>query len=146
MAKEKMLDMQSVLPLVLFFVFELVSVLSYAYTAAFGGLCLASSLVVLLRAFCLPPPSASRVNKFLERCLSEPVAHRGCVPENTLSGICAAKERGLNIAEVDLEYTKDGHPVLLHGPSVDRTSNGTGKIYEMTLEEVKKLDFGCKFG
>ena len=122
-----------------------VPVFYHAYTVAFAGFCLASS-IVLLRAFSLPQPDASRAKIFFEKCLSDPVAHRGCVPENTLGGIRSAKERGLKVAEVDLEYTKDGHPVLLHDPSVDRTSNGTGKIYNMTLKEVKELDFGCKFG
>ena len=143
--KREMLEIHSLLLVVFFSLFEAVSIFYHAYTVAFAGFCLASSFI-LLRAFSLPPPSASRAKKFLERCLLDPVAHRGCVPENTLAGIRAAKERGLNVVEVDLEYTKDGHPVVLHDPSVDRTSDGTGKIYDMTLEEVRKLDFGYKFG
>ena len=135
----------SVLPIVLFCLLELVSVLSYAYTIAFGGFCLASSLL-FLHAFRLPPPPAGRVNEFLEKCRSAAIAHRAGFPENTLVGIRRAKEQGLKVVEMDLEYTKDGYPVLLHDPSVDRTSNGTGKICEMKLEEVRKLDFGCKYG
>eukprot|EP00731_Ephydatia_muelleri_P027818 Em0019g691a len=50
------------------------------------------------------------------------------------------------MVEVDLTFTKDGHPVLLHDLTVDRTSDGKGRIDGMTLAEVKKLDFGSKFG
>ena len=45
-----------------------------------------------------------------------------------------------------MNLTKDGHAVLLHDPTVDRTSEGSGHVFDMTLEEVKKLDFGVKCG
>ena len=138
--------MVEALLLVISFSLFAVSIYYHAYTVAFGGFCLVSSLVLLLRVFSLHPPNLSRAQKVFERCLSDPVAHRGCVPENTLAGIRSAKERGLDVVEVDLEYTKDGQPVLLHDPSVDRTSNGAGKICDMTLKEVRELDFGSKFG
>ena len=48
--------------------------------------------------------------------------------------------------QVDLQFTKDGHPILIHDDTVDRTSNGTGTVQNMTLEEIKRLDVGAKFG
>ena len=75
-----------------------------------------------------------------------PIAHRGGKPENTLAAFRRSKEEGACAVEVDLEFTRDGHPVLLHDSTVDRTSNGRGAISELTLEEVRKLDFGIKQG
>ena len=72
------------------------------------------------------------------------INHRGyCdAPENTLSAFRLSKEMGFDIVECDVRFTKDNHPVLLHDGSVSRTSNGRGKISEMTLGEVRQLDFG----
>ena len=80
------------------------------------------------------------------KALSTPVAHRADTPENTLAGIRKARSKGATVVEVDLTFTKDGYPVLLHDLTVDRTSDGKGRIDGMTLAEVKKLDFGSKFG
>ncbi|KAL5463258.1 hypothetical protein EMCRGX_G032140 [Ephydatia muelleri] len=63
-----------------------------------------------------------------------------------MAGIRKARSKGATMVEVDLTFTKDGHPVLLHDLTVDRTSDGKGRIDGMTLAEVKKLDFGSKFG
>ncbi len=49
---------------------------------------------------------------------------------------------GFTMVECDVRFTKDGYAVLLHNATVDKTSDGSGKISEMTLEEVRKLDFG----
>ena len=46
------------------------------------------------------------------------------------------------MVECDVNFTKDNHPVILHDTSVNRTSNGKGQITELTLEEVRQLDFG----
>ena len=70
------------------------------------------------------------------------MAHRAGKPENSLAGIKRAKLEGASAVEVDLAFTKDGIPVLLHDKTVDRTSNGSGKISQLTFEEVRKLDFG----
>ena len=76
-----------------------------------------------------------------------PIAHRGGKPENTLAALRMLKGEGAcTIVEVDLAFTKDGHSVLLHDSTVDRTSNGKGAVSELTLEEVRKLDFGIKQG
>ena len=73
------------------------------------------------------------------------VAHRGFsdeAPENTIPAFILAKKKGFNIAETDVSFTADGVAVLLHDATVDRTSNGTGNINSLTLEQVRALDFG----
>lgn len=77
------------------------------------------------------------------------VAHRGTVtmaPENTIAAIEAAIEAGAHAIEIDIRQTKDGHLVLMHDRTVDRTTDGTGPIAEMTLAEVRQLDAGAWFG
>lgn len=72
------------------------------------------------------------------------INHRGfyTAPENTLSAFKESAKRGFKMVECDVSFTKDGYAVLLHDNTVDRTSNGSGSIGGMTLEEVRKLDFG----
>lgn len=72
------------------------------------------------------------------------VCHRGSnlAPENTLAAYEVAKKQGYVYVETDVQFTKDGVPVLIHDSTVDRTSNGTGKVSDFTYEELKKLDFG----
>ena len=75
-------------------------------------------------------------------------AHRGfsaALPENTLPALGAAVAMGANEIEFDLCPTKDGHIVSCHDDTLDRVSNGSGKICEKTLGELKALDFGSKF-
>jgi glycerophosphoryl diester phosphodiesterase len=57
----------------------------------------------------------------------------------------AAFASGLDIVETDVQLTADGVPVLLHDPTVDRTTNGHGAIADLTLAEVEKLDAGTWF-
>ena len=73
------------------------------------------------------------------------VNHRGysaIAPENTLPAYRLSKEMGFRYVETDVSFTADGVPVLLHDATIDRTSNGSGKIAEMTLEQARKYDFG----
>jgi len=76
------------------------------------------------------------------------VAHRGVkmkAPENTLPAIQLAIDMGYNYVEIDVRYTKDGVPVLLHDETLDRTTDGAGPLKEHTLEQIKKLDAGAWF-
>lgn len=70
------------------------------------------------------------------------IGHRG-VPsledENTLESAKKAVALGADIVENDIYITKDNHLVIMHDPTVDRTTNGKGFIEQMTLAEVKKL-------
>lgn len=75
-------------------------------------------------------------------------AHRGfstIAPENSMPAFGAAIALGAEEIEFDLWPTKDGRIVSCHDDTLDRVSNGTGKIYEHTYEELKHLDFGSKF-
>ena len=80
---------------------------------------------------------------WLERSMIS-INHRGYgdAPENTLSAFRLSKRKGFTYVEADVSFTSDHVPVLLHDSTVDRTSNGTGKISQMTFEQVRKLDFG----
>jgi glycerophosphoryl diester phosphodiesterase len=80
--------------------------------------------------------------------VKEVIGHMGsCAdrPGNTLAGIRRAIESGAHVAEVDVRTTKDGVLVCLHDPDVDRTTDGKGKVAELTLAQVKRLDAGAKF-
>jgi glycerophosphoryl diester phosphodiesterase len=75
------------------------------------------------------------------------VAHRGLLrhaPENTLANFRACLELRLGF-EFDVEQTKDGHLVCIHDSTVDRTTDGTGKVAELTLAEIRRLDAGSWF-
>ncbi len=72
-------------------------------------------------------------------------AHRGWrtkYPENTMEAFKAAMSLGVDQLETDIRVTKDGELVIIHDATVDRTTNGTGKVNEYTLEEIQKLDAG----
>ncbi|MBQ7822288.1 MAG: hypothetical protein IJ391_08415 [Clostridia bacterium] len=76
-------------------------------------------------------------------------AHRGfssVAPENSMPAFGAAVALGAHEIEFDLWCTSDGEIVSCHDDTLDRVSDGTGKIYEHTYDELKKLDFGIKFG
>ena len=76
------------------------------------------------------------------------VNHRGyntLAPENTLSAYRISKRMGFEYVECDVSFTSDSVAVLLHDSTIDRTSNGTGNIANMTYETVKSLDFGSWF-
>ena len=79
------------------------------------------------------------------------IAHRGNAafcPENTKTSYAKAIDLGAEIIETDIRLTKDGIPVFSHDDSIDRVSNGTGKIQDKTLQELKGYDFGfgAKYG
>ncbi|MGV0871685.1 glycerophosphodiester phosphodiesterase [Mycolicibacterium sp. XJ879] len=73
------------------------------------------------------------------------VAHRGASadrPEHTLAAYELALEEGADGVECDVRLTRDGHLVCLHDRKIDRTSNGTGVVSEMTLAQLRELDYG----
>ncbi len=75
-------------------------------------------------------------------------AHRGgggLYPENTLGAFEYSAKMGADVLELDVHSTADGALVVMHDGSVDRTTDGKGKISEMTLAEAKKLDAGYLF-
>ena len=70
--------------------------------------------------------------------------HRGAyshAPENTLSGFQIAADMGADGVEFDIQLTHDGEIVVIHDETVDRTSDGRGWVKDLTLSELKKLNF-----
>ena len=75
-------------------------------------------------------------------------AHRGfrtVAPENSLAAFASAIALGAPEIELDVRFSRDGVPVVAHDSSLERVSNGTGNLEQLTLSELKKLDFGGKF-
>jgi len=77
------------------------------------------------------------------------IAHRGAsgrFPENTLKAFAAAMDAGAQMCELDVHLTIDGTVVVIHDETVERTTDGRGAVRSMTLEELKRLDAGIRFG
>ncbi len=66
----------------------------------------------------------------------------GVEPENTLRSFVAAEHAGLDVVELDLHLSKDGALVVMHDADVDRTTDGSGPIADLTLAELRALDAG----
>ena len=76
------------------------------------------------------------------------VAHRGFsgkYPENTQIAFEKALALNVEMIELDLHISRDRHLIVIHDPTVDRTSDGTGKVEELTLAEIKSLNAGSWF-
>ncbi|MBW3111580.1 glycerophosphodiester phosphodiesterase [Bacillus sp. MCCB 382] len=75
-------------------------------------------------------------------------AHRGVsgeAPENTLAAFKAAAESGAHGIELDVQLTKDGQIVVIHDETIDRTTNGTGYVKDLTWEQLRTYDAGSWF-
>ena len=73
------------------------------------------------------------------------ISHAACgghAPENTLAGVRKAIELGAEGIEIDVQASADGVPVLMHDLTVDRTTNGSGAVAELSLERLRALDAG----
>ena len=95
-----------------------------------------------------------RVSQIREKLLNRDqssvivASHRGDwrnFPENSLAAIDNAIKMGVDIVELDVQRTKDGQLILMHDPTLDRTTTGKGKIAEVTLDSIRKLKLknGC---
>lgn len=76
------------------------------------------------------------------------IGHRGTsarFPENTTAAFDHARSLGVDAIEFDLRLSADGVAVVIHDPTVDRTTDGTGRVETMTVGELKKLDAGFHF-
>ncbi|WP_276353114.1 glycerophosphodiester phosphodiesterase [Cohnella caldifontis] len=77
------------------------------------------------------------------------IAHRGAsaeAPENTLAAFRLALEQGCDAIELDIHVSADGELVVCHDETLERTTDGTGRIAEMTAAELKRFDAGAWFG
>lgn len=73
------------------------------------------------------------------------IGHRGAAgthPENTLASFRQAVALGVDGVEFDVQRTRDGHLVVLHDPTLDRTTNRCGLVRDLTLDEVRRADAG----
>ena len=76
------------------------------------------------------------------------VGHRGALalaPENTIAAMEAGLRSGVDMVEFDVQRTRDGVPIVMHDDTLERTTNGTGRVREKTLAEVQGLDAGSHF-
>lgn len=113
------------------------------------------TLFALLLLASVLPPSVSHadgpttIDEFLEPgAPTRVIAHRGfsgAAPENTIAAIRAAVEIGADMAEVDVTLSADGHLIVIHDETVDRTTDGRGTVSELTLAELQRLDAGAWF-
>ncbi|XP_076149165.1 glycerophosphodiester phosphodiesterase 1 [Alosa pseudoharengus] len=111
-----------------------------------------TSLYFFLVMFRFPQVPASRARQVLRPEKSTAgaisvIAHRGGghdAPENTLAAIREASQNGATGVELDLEFTADGVPVLMHDDTVDRTTNGSGPLCQLRFSEINKLDAAAK--
>ncbi len=102
----------------------------------------AAALAVLLRR------RGARPGRFVDRRWPVNFAHRGAsarAPENTMEAFGLAAASGARGLETDVHMTLDGVVVAIHDDTVDRTTDGTGPVREMTLAELKGLDAGYRF-
>ena len=108
-------------------------------------------LILLLIVVCIvltiwTEPMAD--HPFFKKNGIEVIAHRGgwrLWPENTLYAFRHAVDLGVDMLEMDIRSTKDGHLVVFHDEKMDRTTNGTGRVNDFTLAELKALDAGYKW-
>jgi glycerophosphoryl diester phosphodiesterase len=107
-------------------------------TMVFAGV----MLLLLAASPSVSAQSLSEENPWLERRVLN-MAHQGGeieAPSNTLFAFKTAREKGADVLELDVHATADRELVVIHDATVDRTTNGTGRIDSMTLEQVKALD------
>jgi glycerophosphoryl diester phosphodiesterase len=73
------------------------------------------------------------------------IAHRGASayePENTLRAFERAIDMGATVLELDIHLSRDGHPIVIHDAELSRTTNGTGRVDDLPLEQIKRFDAG----
>ncbi len=110
-------------------------------------------VIGLLAAFC-NLNAQDRVSVIREKLFNRDqssvivASHRGDwrnFPENSLAAIDNAIKMGVDIVELDVQRTKDGVLILMHDPTLDRTTTGKGKIAEVTMDSIQKLKLknGC---
>ncbi|AYN68598.1 glycerophosphodiester phosphodiesterase [Euzebyella marina] len=105
-------------------------------------------LVTLIAVACKSAPQANSLKniqaEFQDSASNKVLvaAHRGAHLdnfENSIASTLKCIELGVDIVEVDVRTTKDGHLVLMHDSSVDRTTNGSGKVEDLTLKQIRSL-------
>ncbi|KAI9514771.1 hypothetical protein NQZ68_030961 [Dissostichus eleginoides] len=119
--------------------------------SATGASLLTTFLYVFMVMFRFPPVPADQAGRVLRPGAPSGgvlvVAHRGGshdAPENTLAAIREASRNGATGVELDLSFTAEGVPVLMHDETVDRTTNGSGPVSKLQLAQLKRLDAAAR--
>ncbi|XP_068555022.1 glycerophosphodiester phosphodiesterase 1 isoform X1 [Anas acuta] len=109
---------------------------------------LPAGLYLLLHLCSLEPAAPQSAQRVLKpRGAAARIAHRGGAhdaPENTLAAIRQAAENGATGVELDLEFTADGVPILMHDETVERTTDGSGRLRDLTFDEIRRLNPSAK--
>ncbi|XP_035195087.1 glycerophosphodiester phosphodiesterase 1 isoform X1 [Oxyura jamaicensis] len=125
----------------------LVALLALSRSPALSCL-LPAGLYLLLHLCSLEPAAPQSAQRVLKpRGAAARIAHRGGAhdaPENTLAAIRQAAENGATGVELDLEFTADGVPILMHDETVERTTDGSGRLRDLTFDEIRKLNPSAK--
>ncbi|KAL8175447.1 UNVERIFIED_CONTAM: Glycerophosphocholine phosphodiesterase [Gekko kuhli] len=129
--------------------FSAVLVAALALSRSAGLSCLLTGgLYLALRLGSLPPADPQRAQLLVQpRRGPARIAHRGGAhdaPENTRAAIRQAAENGATGVELDLEFTADGVPILMHDETVDRTTDGSGSLRDLAFAEVRKFNPAAK--
>ena len=115
-----------------------------ATRGALGVLIVITAVIVVIAGSDRPLPDRA----FLAGTWPAVVAHRGAsadAPENTIEAFSLALDMGADILELDVHATSDGVPVVIHDDTIDRTSDGAGRVAALTLAELRRYDFGYAF-
>ncbi len=109
----------------------------------------ALGVAILIVASCAGGTSSGQLSRqAAARSAPLRVAHRGgaaLAPENTLSAFQAGIAQGADALELDLQLSGDGRLVVIHDSSVDRTTDGSGLVADLSLAQLKALDAGARF-
>ncbi|MCM3618607.1 glycerophosphodiester phosphodiesterase [Sutcliffiella horikoshii] len=110
---------------------------------------IAGTLGTLGLIFTFLPAPKQTIKPFFENGgLPLVIAHQGgehLAPSNTMIAFEQAVNMGVDVLETDIHITKDGQLIAIHDPTVDRTTDGTGLVADLTLEEIQRLDAGYHF-
>ncbi|KAJ6657569.1 hypothetical protein lerEdw1_002284 [Lerista edwardsae] len=121
----------------------LLAALVLSRSAVFSCL-LTGGLYLALRLLSLEPVALQRAQQVVQpRGNPARIAHRGGshdAPENTLAAIRQAADNGATGVEIDLEFTADGIPILMHDETVDRTTDGSGSLRDLTFTEIRQFN------
>jgi len=103
-------------------------------------------MALVLASIFVTPTFAQKVSGKGSKTVN--IAHRGAsgyTPENTLAAFRHAVKMRADYFEIDVQMTKDGKLVVIHDTTVDRTTNGSGKVGSLTFNEIRSLDAGSWF-
>jgi glycerophosphoryl diester phosphodiesterase len=108
--------------------------------------------LIIFTSGCKPPQNTITQNTTLDVCVMDPLcqqkmvlAHRGTgnfnfwATENTIAAFDIAWRMGADSIETDVRKTSDGYLVIMHDSTVDKTTNGSGRVEDMTLAQIKGL-------